>query len=99
MSSNLAARPFPFPPQCYSWPAPHQRCRAVATVLLLDHDGNGFPGNWHCRSCADRIIAEYAEKLGETWTAHAVTLSENNVALTDSTPVQVVSITAGVLHD
>ena len=82
MSAELL---FPFPPQCYSWPAPHQRCQETATVLLLTPDGQSFPGNWYCRPCADRIVAEYAEKLGERWTTeplHAVTTSSHEATET-----------------
>ena len=59
--------------RCSNQYAPHY-CRREASVLLFAPSdsrvpgaaGRRVPGSW-CRPCAERAVAEYAEKLGERW--------------------------------
>ena len=45
-----------------------ERCKATATVRLLDPDGERVSGCIYCQAHAQAIIDEYREKLGEVWT-------------------------------
>jgi hypothetical protein len=48
------------------------RCERDAVGLLYHWDGKPVPSAFLCRECADEIIAEYREKLGEEWTLRPV---------------------------
>lgn len=45
------------------------RCPHEATLWLQSPDGEKVPGCWVCPQCASATMAEYREKLDETWTA------------------------------
>jgi hypothetical protein len=60
---------FPIPPRCGSGA---YGCHNEADTMLIDPDGGVNPGGWVCCYCGRRIIAEYAEKLGETWTLEPI---------------------------
>ena len=47
-------------------------CPRPATVTLIAPDGTSVPGCAMCREHAEEVIAEYSEKLGETWTARSL---------------------------
>lgn len=57
-------------PQCstYPVPSPGNRCRATATALLFQPNGEPNPGGWICDAHGTAVVDEYAKKLGETWT-------------------------------
>ncbi len=54
----------------------HARC--IGTTKRTDHhnaegrliapDGKPAPGCWMCAECANLVISEYKQKLGESWT-------------------------------
>lgn len=44
------------------------RCTRDAVVWLYGPDGDAVPGGRMCRDCADEVVREYREKLGEVWT-------------------------------
>ena len=45
----------------------HARCEGTAEVALLDPDGKLTPGVRICAKCAEEIVTEYREKLGQEW--------------------------------
>ena len=53
-------------PQCRDGKG--ERCPERATVRIHAPDGQEVPGCWMCTAHAAAVVAEYAEKLGETWT-------------------------------
>lgn len=45
------------------------RCDRDGVVRLVAPTGELVPGGPVCRHCAEQIIVEYSEKLGERWTS------------------------------
>jgi hypothetical protein len=42
-------------------------CVEQATRWLIHPDGGRNPGGYVCQDCADKILSEYRDKLGESW--------------------------------
>ena len=55
--------------QCSHWEQGQSRCKNNAEVWIYAPDGKPVPGGWSCQPCADSMIKEYEEKMGEHWTA------------------------------
>ena len=43
-------------------------CQSSGDYKLKDESGKEVPGCTYCFLCAEEIIKEYKEKLGESWT-------------------------------
>lgn len=54
--------------ECTNYPDGKIRCTNAAVGWMTDLGGNRIPGAAWCQACADRVIAEYSDKLNETWT-------------------------------
>lgn len=66
----MSARPvpvMPIPAPCCFWPE-GGRCRADATVWLIQPDGEPNPGGYYCRHHGEATVTEYREKIGQRWT-------------------------------
>ena len=54
----------PYPPPCLDATGQPHGAPSEGRVVAP----SGRPVTWRCRACAEAVIAEYAEKLGERWT-------------------------------
>lgn len=43
-------------------------CRRPAVGWIIAPEGDVIPGGHSCQQCADRVLAEYREKLDPRWT-------------------------------
>jgi len=74
IAQNAPYLRFAFQPRC-SHVGPSGRCQARATVYLHAPDGLPVPGGYECAPCAEAVIAEYRDKLGEEWSGKPLILA------------------------
>ena len=61
----------PYPPPCSHYGG-RVRCTAPATHWYLDSEGALNPGGYTCEAHGRATVAEYAARLGETWTLRPI---------------------------